>query len=174
MTKRIKDYQSGLTAERLREVLRYEPETGDFFWLIAPYRRTDLLGKKAGCQGARYWMIRFDDRLYLAHRLAWLWMHGDWPPQDLEIDHADGTNDNRWANLRLATHTQNMANVKTRKDSGTGLKGVNYCKQTGKWAARLQVEGVHVWLGRHATKEEAKRIWNEAAARIHGEFARLQ
>src|ERR1700719_1662744 len=95
--------------DRLRELLSYDPETGVFRWLVRK-RQNVKAGDVAGSfDGCGYCKISIDRRAYKAHRLAWLYMTGEWPPA--EIDHINMNRaDNRFANLRLATRHQNMAN----------------------------------------------------------------
>src|SRR5262249_32141337 len=110
-----------ITQERLKEVLFYSPKTGTFIWRVTLNPRGKA-GSVAGCKDGAYWAIRIDRTLYDAHRLAWLYMTGEWPEG---IDHRDkdGIN-NRWKNLREADQSQNGANSRLRVNSATGYKGV--------------------------------------------------
>lgn len=90
-----------LTAERLREVLEYDPAIGVFRWLIKPCGQISI-GDIAGCRhGEGYVQIRVIGRIYLAHRLAWLYMTGEWPISLIDHRNLDRS-DNRWSNLREA------------------------------------------------------------------------
>lgn len=125
-----------VTAEELRAVLSYEAETGQFIRLQATLRSP--AGSIAGTpHGEGYSVIRVNGRLYLAHRLAWLWMTGEWPT---EIDHRDrNRSNNRWANLREVTRTQNNYNAGRRSDNTSGFRGVYRNRGRGKpWRARVQ------------------------------------
>jgi len=118
-----------LTAERLREVLRYEPETGVFVWRVRAARRIHV-GAVAGniSPSSGYRFIGVDCRLYGAHRLAWLYMTGEWPKH--QVDHVNmDCADNRWANLRDATCSQNTANSCVRINNKSGFKGVSWDKR---------------------------------------------
>lgn len=163
-----------LTAERLREVLNYDPETGVFAW-IANTTLRNLIGKAAGCKDGsaahKRIIIRIDSELHMAHRLAWLYMVGEFPPS--WVDHINGDGfDNRWANLRLASVAQNMANSKTRVDNKSGLKGVQKQKnKSGTWMARITVGRKNIYIGTYATKQEAHQAYLVAAQKYHGEFA---
>ena len=88
-----------MVATRLREILHYDPESGELRWLISPRYRVNI-GALAGVLNSRgYRVIKIGGRMYVAHRLAFLWMEGRWPME--EIDHANGDKtDNRWSNLR--------------------------------------------------------------------------
>jgi HNH endonuclease len=102
-----------LTAGRLRELLRYDPESGAFFWVAKSARRANRVpvGKEAGylgVDGRR--QIRLDGKLYKAHRLVWLHVFGHWPKE--QIDHINNDpSDNRLCNLREATNRENCRNM---------------------------------------------------------------
>ena len=165
-----------LTAEYLRSRLSYNPDTGEFRWL--PYAgmpnnwAARFVGKIAGSPKPRpdnRIIIRLQMMPYKAHRLAWLYMIGEWPAE--EVDHWDGDgHNNRWCNLREATSQQQNFNQAVRKDSLSGIKGV---KQSGinRWRARLFVDGRMRYLGTYATAEEAMLAHTEAATEYHKEFA---
>lgn len=162
--------KSELTFTVLRTLLDYEPETGAFNWRVS--RGTARAGDVAGnVRADGYIAIKIFGRLYSAHRLAWLWMTGAWPP--FEIDHrdTDGTN-NRWSNLRPATHLQNMRNKKKPRHNTSGLKGVSYCRKRRFFTAQIQIEGRQVHLGTFKTAELAHEAYRSASERLHGEFAR--
>jgi hypothetical protein len=156
------------TRSELQEALDYDPETGQFFW--KERRGSAVAGQQAGClsvNGCR--VIRFGKKLHTAHRLAWLYVHGEWPQ---EIDHRNGDpSDNRIANLRPCSHAENTRNVKMHRDTASGMKGVYRDKK--KWVSRIYVAGKDHFLGTFATREEAAAAYDEAARELHGEFARL-
>lgn len=158
-----------LTTETLREMLDYCPETGVFSWKVNIKRKP--LGSVAGSiQPNGYLRIQIKSEQFMAHRLAWFYVHGVWP--DLNLDHINGIKtDNRIANLREATLNENMSNIGRRKHNKSGLKGVSFCSQTGKWRAGIQIAGVEKNLGRYPTKEEASAAYRAAAIRGHGAFA---
>jgi hypothetical protein len=161
------------TQERLKELLEYSPDTGLFFW------RQDRGGRRAGdiagCKKRTYIVISVDDRVYRAHHLAWLYMTGEWP--EPFVDHRDlNKHNNVWDNLRLATKSQNMANVGVIKSNASGFKGVSRYlagEKYGKpWQACICVNNKSKHLGHFATKEEAHAAYCDAASKIFGEFAR--
>ena len=158
--------------DRLKELLSYDPETGEFRWAVNLHGCGGAVrvGKLAGAidtNGHR--QIKLDGRLYFAHRLAWLWCHGEWPEGFL--DHENNLyDDNRIANLRAATHAQNMSNKRRYKNNTSGFKGV--CAADGKWVASIQCSSKRVLLGRFENKEEAARAYDRAARQLFGEFAR--
>jgi hypothetical protein len=112
----------GLTQERLKEVVSYDPETGKF--LPVSRRRRITPGRPLGSiRSHGYRMLAVDGVRYYAHRLAWLYMTGAWPAGS--IDHANTDRaDNRWANLRQATPSQNGANTVRQARNKSGFKGV--------------------------------------------------
>jgi hypothetical protein len=161
-----------LTAERLRELLEYDPETGEFRWLRHRARGARA-GSPAGYINAvGYRVIMLSQRAYHAHRLAWLYMAGEWPRGDL--DHINGDRaDNRRSNLRLADRTQNNANARRRSDNTSGHKGVSRHGQCNRWQARIRVRGRTIYLGLHKTQEAAAAAYDAAAREHFGEYARL-
>lgn len=156
-----------LTAEHLRNILTYDPETGLWEWL--PRIGNAQFGGPAGTlHPSGYVYICIDGRSYAASRLAWLYMTGEWPPR--RVDHKDTVrSNNRWANFRLATHRQNLANAKMKKNSGFSLKGVGRSGSRKK-PFRARFGGRH--LGVFRTEEEANAEYFRAAQKAHGEFAR--
>jgi hypothetical protein len=153
----------GLTVERLREVLTYAPSTGRFTHKRRPETNakdkswnTRYAGKRAGYlhKPSGYWIISIDDVKYKSHRLAHLWMTGDWPPET--VDHRFGNRaDNRWTQLRPAAVKQNNLNKGLRSDNSSGCPGVNFDNKAGKWRAYITLRGVQRWLGYYATREDA-------------------
>jgi len=161
-----------LTAARLRSVLDYDPATGHFVWRET-IASNAVVGKTAG--GPKppkgYICITLFGRRYYAHRLAWLWMTGRWPTGD--VDHRNLCRaDNRWANLRQASRSENRCNQRCRRDSTSGLKGVFYHKARGTWYARIAKDGRQQHLGVFPTAADAHAAYVAAAVVIHGEFAR--
>lgn len=157
-----------ITAEHLRSVLSYNTETGVLTWRKGR-QGTDVslqAGSKPNAQG--YIQICIDYHIYLAHRLAFLYMEGRWP---LYIDHVNGVRtDNRWSNLREATSSQNGANSKRPCTNTTGYKGVTW--QAGKYVAQIAYKGKHYYLGRFTNPREAAEARAKKARELHGEFAR--
>lgn len=139
----------------------YDPTTGDF------RRRTawgkQMVGDIAGCispQGYRY--LTFKGRATPAHRLAWLWVYGEWPVADVDHINRDRM-DNRIENLRSVSRSVNCHNIAVRSSSGE--KGVTAGSRGRGWEARIMVDRKHIYLGFYKTKEEA------AAARKGAEYA---
>lgn len=153
----------------LKEVLHYDPETGVFTWLRPTSNRVKA-GEVAGgisVLGYRYIAVR--KHRMLAHRLAWRFVHGEWPLRN--IDHKNGDpSDNRIANLREADQSENCANNRGHRDSATGLKGVS--KKRSRWEARLSRRGTVYRLGVFDSPDDAHAAYIAAAKSINGEFAR--
>lgn len=150
-----------LTPVRLRERVAYCPESGEFTW-IAGIR----IGKPAASvHGCGYRTVRIDGRSYLLHRLAWLYVHGRWPIN--QIDHINGERaDNRIANLRECTNSQNCQNVRPHKD-GSGLLGTSFIKALKKWQAGIGTAGKRRHLGYFQTQDEAHSAYLAAKAEMH-------
>jgi hypothetical protein len=159
-----------LTQERLKQCLSYDPETGEFRALMTVGARQ--AGSVAGSKHPKgYIAITVDGHRQLAHRLAWLYVYGVFPQGD--TDHIDGVKtNNRIANLREATRSQNMANLGALKSSKSGIRGVRFYARTGRWVSCIKANGKSVHLGYFATAEGAAQAYREAAIRLHGEFAR--
>ena len=155
-----------LTQERLKELLEYNPETGAFVWRFA--RGPRGAGAIAGSVGNRgYLVIRIDFKIYLAHRLAFLYMTGRWPTAD--TGHINCIrNDNRWTNLREATRGQNNANRGLTKQNKSGFKGVSWNSQNKKWVAHI----LHTYIGSFDDPREAHSAYCEAAMKLHGSYHR--
>ncbi len=160
--------KADLTAARLREVLSYNPQTGAFFWRVFRSGRA-IPGQQAAREPRRsgYATVFVDGYLYAAHRLAWLYVTGEWPKG--YIDHADGSKSNNvFSNLREATHRQNMENQRNaHRNNKTGLLGVTLHPKNRKYQARIQVDGRPQSLGYFQTPEEAHAAYLEAKRRLH-------
>lgn len=161
-----------LTAEKLRERLRYDPETGVFTWL-RPRSRNIKVGDVAGwVPPGGYSQIHVGGGLYKAHRLAWLYVHGVWP--SCHIDHINcDPSDNRISNLREATNAENIRNQRRKCNNTTGRKGVFWHRRAGKYMAQIMVNGRSVYLGLHPTIEDAAAAYEDASQKYFGEFARV-
>lgn len=141
-----------ITQAELKRLLNYDPITGVFVWRVA---RKDRIGKSAGSLNTNgHRQLKINDKHYMAHRLAWLYMRGEMPT--VEIDHINGNkDDNSIDNLRLASHKQNMENVKLRINNKSGFRGVSWHKATGKWRARVEHHGKSCSLGLFNNIEDA-------------------
>jgi hypothetical protein len=151
------------------ELLDYDPVTGHFYWKTSNtgHWRGDVAGS-VSVYG--YIKITIRGHTVLAHRLAWLFMTGEWPPVGLIVEHRDtiGTN-NAWTNLRLANNSQNQANTHGRREGR--LKGTRFIKE-GVYEAQITKNRKNHYLGRFPTEIAAHAAYRAAAKKHFGEFAR--
>lgn len=159
--------------DRLKEALEYEPASGVFTW-----REQRGGGAKVGAVAGHlnhygYVQIKVDKKIYPAHRLAWLWMTGDWPTKAC-VDHINGIPaDNRWCNLREATHLENKGNTKLFANNKSGHRGVHRRKSIDKesWQVVIHHNNKAWFLGTFDTKDEAAAMFQGAAKLLRGDFA---
>lgn len=167
-----------ITQEYLTRCLRYNPGTGIFIWNRRPHSDFSSISYSrvwnsrfpdsvAGCtvvtKGKRYNRIGIDGVRYFTHRLAWLFVYGQFP--NAQIDHINGDSiDNRICNLRDATCRENSRNRKISSRNKSGVVGVTWCDQTSKWRAMIHNNGKNQCLGRFDSLDEA------AMARITAEY----
>jgi hypothetical protein len=151
-----------MTPDRLKEITRYDPDSGFFTWALS--RRRCRVGEKMGCVAKNgYVVIRLDNTLYLAHRLAWLYQTGEWPAH--QIDHINRNRaDNRWSNLREVTNAENAQN-KRAKPNKSGFCGVR--KENSKWLAEIKVNYRPIRIGLFDTPEEAHQAYIAAKRKLH-------
>lgn len=149
-----------LTAQKLRELLDYNPETGVFVWKKTLSSK-NLNGKNAGKINSHgYCSIKINYKNYLAHRLAWLFVYDKWPPQF--IDHINGNRlDNRICNLRNANYFVNNRNR-------TMAKG--FSKVGNKFRARIVVNDKTICLGTFETEQEANLAYLTAKNKHYPEL----
>ena len=150
-----------LTAERLREVVSYDRATGEFV------RRGT--GRRAGTlKDNGYLHFTVDGVKWGAHRLAWLYVHGQWP--DGDIDHIDGNRrNNALANLRDVSRSTNLQNLRCAKshNKSTGLLGAHFHRQSGRYTSRIQTNGRDKHLGTFDTPEAAHAAYIAAKRELH-------
>lgn len=165
------------TFDQINEALSYDPETGTLTWKHRADSRSQVNSRCAGvsagslhAEGYYHLAIRISGVSYRlrSHRVAWLLMTGEWPSD--QIDHKDtDKGNNRWINLRCATHGQNQANKRTYAKSG--FKGVTFNPGRNTWRAQININGKSKGLGTYKTGEEAHAAFCEAAEKQHGVFA---
>jgi hypothetical protein len=149
-----------LTQSELKTLVSYDSETGVFTRIDEPKPRI-----LKGINGKGYVQMTLRGQFYYGHRLAWFYMHDEWPKYLDHINRDPG--DNRIANLRVATQSENMANTTVRKDSKIGLKGVEKAHKGPKWRARF----LRKHLGCFDSPELAHEAYLAAARMKFGEFA---
>lgn len=162
-----------VSAERLRSVVTYNPKSGLFRWLHRPFDEFPDI------RSARIWNARYkgkpafeadrngylagkvDGVQYATHRLAWLYVNGCFPED--EIDHINGDRkDNRIANLRAVSRLENARNLKRYKSNSSGVQGVSRWPGKDLWRANIYYKGKHVHLGSFPTIEAAAAARREA------------
>jgi|SRR5215831_2049977 len=154
-----------ITLERLQEVLEYNPDSGLWVWI----KNTGWKSKPGKIAGSLdnngYVVIRIDKAIYKAHRLAWLYMTGEWPR--VTIDHINNEPaDNRWANLREASYSQNNASRGLTSRNKSGFKGVSWHSQNKCWVAHFRDK----YIGSFGSPEDAHAAFCEVARDYFGEF----
>ena len=160
---------ANLTAQRLRELLDYEPGTGLFRWRmrVGRYGRIPAGSTAGGLDSNGYVLIRVDGKRYGAHRLAWLHVHGEWP--NGEIDHVFGVkHDNRINQLRCVSLAVNQQNIRRpRKTNTSGYLGVSWHRGTSRWVAQMWINGKNTTLGYFSTAEAAYDAYLSAKRAHH-------
>jgi HNH endonuclease len=165
-----------LSADYVRSILDYDPVTGELRWK----QRTDIracsnsrdAGKIAGnIMPKGHIRVTIKNKRYLAHRLIWLIMTGEWPKFEVDHKDLDGSN-NRWDNLREATHSQNVCNGALRSNNASGFKGVYWDKKMQKWRASIRLSYKLHHLGFFDAPEIAHQAYSAASTKMHGEFGR--
>ena len=154
----------------VRENFFYDREKGLLWWRKRGCRRQ--MDRPAGYASNGYVRVHFFGNSYSVHVLAWVIVKGRWPKK--EIDHCDtNKSNNRWRNLRLATHGQNQRNGHRYKNNKSGLKRVTLHRDGKRYRADIQANGVQRYLGIFDTKEQASAAYIIAAKKLHKEFARF-
>ncbi|MCD2451655.1 HNH endonuclease [Methylicorpusculum oleiharenae] len=155
-----------LTQERLKELLRYDPETGMFTWLASPANSVKVGAIAGSVNGKGYIHIKINSKTYRAHRLAFFYHFGRWPKND--VDHMNGVKtDNRIENLRDANKSENQQNRGVQSNNTSGYMGVSYDKRKKKWKAEIMINRKTNRLGRFSTPEEAHAAYLSAKKELH-------
>lgn len=174
-----------LDPQLLSEALTYDAETGALTWKTRPLHHfkdqraadswnTRLAGRSQLGSADRkgYRRININGTPHAAHRLIWLLVHGELPPE--QIDHINGNKgDNRLCNLRAASASSNQHNRPVNANNSSGFKNVCWHALSGKWRSYIVVNYKQKSLGLHDTREAAYAAFCKAAAELHGEFANL-
>lgn len=171
-------WEAGVPAERIRQLLAYEPSTGVLTWRVrTPSNRannafnTQFAGKPAGIINSRgYVVVKLLGRIVRAHRLIWVLMTGEWPENGVDHRRGDPAN-NKWTNLRPATQLQNGGNRALNVNNTTGASGVYRVRSNGRWSARIFVAGKDIALGRFVQFEDAVAARKAAEIHYRGEYA---
>lgn len=157
-----------LTQQKLKEYVRYDPETGIFTWVFSKNAHYPIvLGNRADTISKGYCRVGIKRVRYAAHRLAWLYMTGEWPKN--MVDHINGNPlDNRFCNLRDVTASVNLQNQrKASPRNKLGFLGVSFNKKSRKYDAFICTNYQKKWLGNYLTPEEAHRAYLTAKRVLH-------
>lgn len=158
-----------LSQLELQRQLSCDPLTGEFTRLVKTSWNADVGDKAGNIVANGYWQVSVNNKAYLAHRLVWFYFKGYWPKEML--DHVDGNKlNNALSNLREATRSQNMRNVRLMKTNTSGFKGVSWSNAAKKWQVRCKVLGKDNYLGLFESAEEASQAYETFASKHHGEF----
>lgn len=164
-----------ITQQELKDILHYDPDTG-LFTRIKRTANCVKIGDKAGTIDSKgYVQLRVNGKLVLAHRLAFFYMTGEWPKD--QIDHINGVrDDNKWANLREATRSQNGMNRGPQSNNTSGYKNISTLKT--KWNEYWVVRIAHIDCGhlkylpkKEYTLEHAVEYRNDKIKELHGDYA---
>lgn len=160
-----------IAPEALKASLNYDSETGNLY-RISNRQGGFKIGALAGYKHhSGYIYIKVNGKTYAAHRLAWLFHYGEIP--DGEIDHINcNKSDNRIINLRLSDRKGNVCNVGLRKDNTSGVKGVSWHRECGKWVAYVRHNGRKIYVGLFSELSDAADAVSEMRKSLHKDFAR--
>jgi len=143
-----------MTQRRLKELVHYDPDTGEFTRLVTTGSRSKKGDVAGSLYSTGYRVIRLDNQRYSAHRLAFLYMTGAFPSS--VTDHVNGIeSDNRWSNLRSVTVKENARNQKLTGRNTSGVTGVSWSKAKKHWRVMITTNERRVWVGGFPTLAEA-------------------
>ncbi len=135
-----------INQQNLKNLLAYDPDTGVFTWLKPTSNRIKPGALACSVNTIGYVRIGIGNKRYLAHRLAWLYVYGVWPKN--EIDHINrNRQDNRICNLRDATSQENKINSGLKSNNTSGIKGVSWDKKCNRWRVQARVNGKKTYVG---------------------------
>jgi hypothetical protein len=162
-----KPKDSGLTVQRIRELVHCDPDAGVFTWIKPTSFRVSAGDIAGSVSDEGYVFVTIDGYRHRAHRLVWMWVHGRWPVDFL--DHINGNkSDNRISNLREVSNSLNMQNQKRAlAHNKCGFLGVHKHSLCEKWTAQIKVNGVNHYLGLFATAEMAHKAYLKAKRELH-------
>lgn len=163
-----------LDAAILKELMHYDPETGVMTWLKKIAAKQYIGDRVGSIDDEGYARTKIQRKTYKLHRLIWLYMTGEWPED--EVDHKDRNRlNNRWLNLRAATHKQNSQNRNPRHDSTSKSVGVSWSSRDGLWCASISIDGRKRQVGSSKSLEKAIALRAAAAKQhyMHSEHTRV-
>lgn len=163
MTTQQTDWIENITQEKLKELFNYDSDTGIFTW--ARSKGTAKKGNVAGSicnQRSKYYnIIMINGKSFYAHRLAWLYVYGTFPKDDIDHINGDGL-DNSIANLRDVNESENLRNRRIPLNNKSGIIGVSWEKLMNKWRVKIAVDGKQICLGFFSDINEAKKVRKDA------------
>jgi HNH endonuclease len=171
--------KTDLSHEYIRSLVIYDAETGIMRWRVCKCWRNKIGDEVGRLRPDGYRHVKIDGKMYLVHRLAWLYAYGEWPRF---IDHCNMVRaDNRLSNLRNVTQSQNGANRTAQRNNRANAKGVHQVIWSSgriKWKAqiyqKLGAKKIFYYLGCFDNKSDAAAAYQAKAREIFGEFARLE
>jgi uncharacterized protein YkuJ len=153
-----------ITQEELKEILEYNPDTGVLKWNKTLRNGVQKGREVSGLDKDGYLRVKYNGKTYMAHRLAWLYVYGEYPNI---IDHIDrDVTNNRIENLRNVDNYTNRKNQKVFKNNTSKVTGVCYVKNENKWMARISENGKRILLGKFENKEDAIKARFEAEEKL--------
>jgi hypothetical protein len=160
------NFRNDVTVEQLKAKVSYDPDTGVFIW--KKHKIKEKIGTIAGSTDELYTKIFINSRSYLAHRLAWLYVYGTWPKD--QLDHKDrNKKNNRISNLRECGYSENCYN-QVRHKGISGYHGVGLDKVRNQYFAKIMINREETWLGYFDKPELASKAYLEAYINNAGEF----
>lgn len=155
---------SKLTQERVKELFDYDSESGILYRKFKSGNRKPCGHKPKSSHG--YGAVKMGEKMYLTHRVIWLWQYGSMP--NGEIDHIDQNKmNNRIENLRVVSASENMHNRGLRRDNSSGYPGVYWSKRHKKYKAQIRINNKKIYLGYYNTAEEAFEAYKRAKMELH-------
>lgn len=155
-----------LTQQRLQELFAYDPETGLLTRKVRVGSRGPIGQVVGSSVGAGYLAVSIYYEKFILHRLIWLYVYGDWPQHD--IDHINGIKtDNRLANLRHVTRSENQHNMRSRKNNTSSVVGVRRSASKNGWRARITVNSKEIHIGSYPTSAQAAEAYRAAKKIYH-------
>lgn len=167
--KKMKIKEAMISIEMLNDYFSYNRDSGVLTWKKRTSNRVKV-GDIAGSETKTgYLHVGFMGVDIKVHRIVWAIENGKWP--EMYIDHIDGNRlNNKINNLREATSNQNAWNMRRPSHNTSGIKGVGFCKQTGKYTAWIWINNKKMWLGRHNTKDDAYNAYASEAKKLFGDY----
>jgi len=168
----IADIHKGLSLDYVREHLKYDPETGVVTRLKKRGNGPVKEDQITCIRSDGYMVINLKNTTFRLHRVIWFLVTGEWPKS--RIDHEnENKSDNRWNNLREATHQENMRNRGSKKNVSSPYRGVSWCKVKSKWTVRAKYDGVYRFLGYFDLELDAAKAYDDFVKVSFGAFANL-